>query len=93
MSKNKILYRFQPGFRKDYSTNNCLGNLTDKITTGFEKGLLTRMILIDFQKAFDNIDHPILLMNMKYLGFSKNAIVWFKSYLSEQKYKININTS
>ena len=51
------------------------------------------MILIDLQKAFDTIDHPILLMNMKYLGFSKNAIVWFKSYLSEQKYKININTS
>ena len=40
LSKNKILYRFQSGFQKDYSTNSCLGHLTDKFITGFEKGLL-----------------------------------------------------
>ena len=57
LSKNKILYRFQLGFRKNYSTNTCLGHLTDKITTGFEKGLFTGMILIDLQKVFDTIDH------------------------------------
>ena len=72
--KNKILYRFQFGFRKNYSTNACLGHLTDKITTGFEKGLFARMILIDWQKAFDIIDHQILIKKMKYLGFSKNVI-------------------
>ena len=69
LSKNKILYRFQFGFRKNYSTNTCLGHLTDKITTGFEKGLFTGMTLIDLQKAFDTIDHQILIMKMKYLGF------------------------
>ena len=36
LSKNKILYRYQSGFRKNYSTNTCLGHLTDKITTRFE---------------------------------------------------------
>ena len=93
MSKNKILYRFQYGVRKNYSSNICLGHLTDKITTGFEKGLFTGMILIDLQKAFDTIDHQILIKKMKYLGFSKNVIAWFKSYLSARKFKININTS
>ena len=39
LSQNKILYRFQSGFWKNYSTNTCLGHLTDKITAGFEKGL------------------------------------------------------
>ena len=82
LSKNKILYRFQSGFRKNYSTNACLGHLTDKITTGFEKGLFTGMISIDLQKAFDTIDHQILIKKMKCLGFSKNVIAWFKSYLS-----------
>ena len=57
LSKNKLLYRFQSGFRRNYSTNTCLGHLTDKITTGFEKGLFTGMVLIDLQKAFDTIDH------------------------------------
>ena len=51
------------------------------------------MILIDLQKAFDTIDHQILIKKMKYLGFSKDVIAWFKLYLSEQKFKININTS
>ena len=51
------------------------------------------MILIDLQKVFDTIDHQILLKKMKYLGFSKNAIIWFKSYLCERKFKISINTS
>ena len=51
------------------------------------------MILIDLQKAFDTIDHQILIKKMKYLGFSKHVIAWFKSYLSERKFKVNINTS
>ena len=64
-----------------------LGHLTDKITTGFEKGLFTGMILIDLQKEFDAIDHQILIKKMKYLAFSKNVTAWFKSYHSEQNLK------
>ena len=44
------------------------------------------MILIDLQKAFDTIDHQILIRKMKYLGFSKNLIGWFKLYFSERKF-------
>ena len=51
------------------------------------------MILIDLQKAFDTFDHQVLLKKMKYLGFSKNTIAWFKSYLCEGKFKISINTN
>ena len=91
LSKNKILYRFQSGFPKNYSTNSCLGHLTDKITIGFEKGIFAGMILIDLQKAFDTIDHQILIRKMKYLDISKNVIAWFKSYPSERKFKIYIN--
>ena len=47
----------------------------------------------DLQKAFDTIDHQILLKKMKYIGFSENAIAWLKSYLCEWKFKISINTS
>ena len=91
LSKNKILYRFQSGFPKNYSTNSCLGHLTDKITIGFEKGIFAGMILIDLQKAFDTIDHQILIRKMKYLDISKNVIAWFKSYPSERKFKIYFN--
>ena len=49
------------------------------------------MILIDLQKAFDTINHKILSNKMEYLGFSKNVTLWFKSYLSNRKIKVNLN--
>ena len=45
------------------------------------------MILIDLQKAFHTINLQILIKKMKYLGFSRNEIARFKSYLSERKFK------
>ena len=51
------------------------------------------MVSIDLQKVFDTTDHQILLKKVKYLGFSKNTIAWFKSYLCERKSKISLNTS
>ena len=86
-----ILYRYQSGFRKSYSTVSCLSYLNNKIATGFESGLSTGMILIDLQKAFDTINHDILISKMKHLGFSKEATLWFKSYLSNRKFKVHIN--
>ena len=49
------------------------------------------MILIDLQKAFDTIDHKILLEKMKHFNFSTHTISWFKSYLSDRTFRININ--
>ena len=76
-----ILYRYQSDFSKSYSTDSCLSYLNNKIATGFESGLYTGMILIDLQKAFDTINHDILISKIKHLGFSKEATLWFKSYL------------
>ena len=49
------------------------------------------MILIDLQKAFDTIDHKILLNKMKFLGFSQKVIDWFKCYLSNRTFQVKIN--
>ena len=93
LDENKILYRFQSTFRKHFFTDSCLSYLNNKITPGFESGLHTGMILIDLQKAFDTINHEILINKMEFLGFSKNVILWFKSYLSYRKFKVNLNKS
>ena len=69
LNKNKILYKYQSGFRKSFSTNSCLTLLTDKINKGFESGKYTGLILIDLQKAFDTIDHEILLKKWDALDF------------------------
>ena len=59
------IYNYQSGFRGNHSTNLCLSFLTDKILKGFDEGLLTGMILIDLQKAFDTIAHEICYKNLK----------------------------
>ena len=90
LDENKILYRFQSWFRKHFSTDSCLSYLNNKITTGFESGLHTGMILIDLQKTFDTI-HEIFINKMEFLGFSKDVILWFKWYLSNRKFEENSN--
>ena len=88
--KNRIFYRYQSGFRAHHSTDTCLSYLSDKILQGFETGKFIGMILIDLQKAFDTIDHKIFLDKLVYLGFSKSAILWFKSYLLDRSFTVNI---
>ena len=59
--------------------------LNDKILKGFD-GLVTGMILIDLQKAFDTISHDILLKKLSIIGFSDYTVKWFQSYLSNPKF-------
>ena len=56
LTKNNIIFKYQSGFYKNYSTGTSLSYLKDKIAIGFDSGQLTRMILIDLQKAFDTIN-------------------------------------
>ena len=85
LSDNKILYNYKFGSRANHSTNLCLSFLTDKILKIFDEGLLTGMILIDLQKAFDTISHEILLKKLDATGFLDKCIRrWFRSYLCER---------
>ena len=86
---NNISYKFQSGFRKNHFTDFCLSYLTDKISKGLGFGLLTGVILTDLQKAFDTIDHNILLLKIPSLGFPLEVIDWYKSYLSSRKFHVN----
>ena len=61
LSDNNFLYKYQPGFRKFHSTDTCLWYLHDKITKGFDSGLMNGMVLIDLSKVFDRIDRNILI--------------------------------
>ena len=58
---------------------------------GFGSNLFTGMISIDLQKAFDTIDHKILLEKMHFFGFLKKVVSYFKSYLLKRQFKINLD--
>ena len=57
---NNLLYEYQSGFRKSYSTDTCLINLMDTIKMKKSQGLYAEMVLLDLQKVFDTVDHNIL---------------------------------
>ena len=67
--------------------------LNDKILKGFDNGLVTGMILIDLQKAFDTINHDILLKKLSIIGFSDHTVKWFQSYLLNRKFMVNLENS
>ena len=93
VSKKNVLYRFQSGFRKFHSTDSFLSYLQDKVAKGFDSGLFTGMILINLQKAFDTIDHKILIEKMKCMGFSNDVTKWFESYLSKRMFSVHVGKS
>ena len=93
VSLNKILYDYQSGFRKNHSTDTCFSFLNEKILKGFHDGLLTLMIMIYLQKAFDTINHDILLKTLSIMGFSDCTVKWFQSYLSNRESTVNLENS
>ena len=57
------IYELQYGFRAKHSTNRALLGLTEKIRKSLDSGTFARGVFIDLQKAFDTVDHQILLKN------------------------------
>ena len=91
LNKKKLIYMYQSGFRTNHSTDLCLAQLIDFVATGMDKQMHTSMILVDLQKAFDTLDHGVLLEKMKYFGFRASVIKWFESYLSNRKFLVCID--
>ena len=90
LSDTSIFYKYKSVFRNNHSTDLFLSFLNDKILKGFDNGVYTGMILIDLQKAFDTINHKILLDKLLPIGFSKNTISWYESYLAEHHFTVEV---
>ena len=90
LNSSNLLNNYQPDFCKNHCTDYCLSFLNDKILKGFDQGLKTGMILIDLQKAFDPIDHGILLQKLYAIGFSKHSVNWIRSYLINRTFLVNL---
>ena len=72
------------GFRHDYSTETCLIHLTDHLRRETSQGRFVGMVLLDLQKAFDTVNHCVLLKKLQLMGFDKASLDWFRSYLSNR---------
>ena len=88
---NNILYDKQFGFRKNNSTIFSLIEITEKIKESIDKGKFGCGIFIDLRKAFDTVNHDILLRKLEHYGVRGNAINWFDSYLRERVQYVYLN--
>ena len=86
---NNILYDKQFGFQKDNSTEHAILQLTNQILQSFEQNKFTIGVFIDLSKAFDTVDHKILLKKLSFYGVKNNNLKWFMSYLSNRKQYIS----
>ena len=91
LKKYKILYKYQFGFRKCHSTYLAVMTLVDKIIKCLEEGDHIIGVFLDFSKAFDTVDHAILLKKLHHYGIRDNALNWFASYLNNRKQYVTYN--
>ena len=82
--KNDIIYKYQFGFRKKHSTQHAIITLVDRITSSLDSGDLVIGVFLDLKKAFDTIDHQILIKKLFSYGIRGNTLKWFQSYLTDR---------
>ena len=90
INKHNLLYKFQFGFRGKHGTDIVL---IDKIMSAFNDGEMVLGAFLDLSKAFDNVDHDILLNKLDMYGMRGTAHDWFRSYLFQRKQFVAFNGS
>ena len=91
LCKNSLLYDFQFGFRKHHSTNLALIETMDYCYEKIGNKNKVMGIFLDLSKAFDTVDHNILLSKLHAYGIRGSMFEWFKDYLSNRKQFVRIN--
>ena len=91
LNKNNLLANCQSGFRPQHSTLTAMLEASNSWCINIDQGLLNGVIFIDLKKAFDTLDHEILIRKLSMYGFDRNSVRWFESYLSSRTQVCNVN--
>ena len=91
LNDNQLLSSCQSGFRSLHSTLTALLEATNSWSVNIDNGFLNGVVFIDLKKAFDTIDHEIILRKLSYFGADQATAKWFQSYLSNRTQRCNVN--
>ena len=90
LTTEKLLYSKQFGFQTGLSTEHAIVKLVDQIYKSFEKDYYTLGVFMDLSKAFDTVDHKILIRKLEMYGIKGINIAWFRNYLTNRVQYISI---
>ena len=85
------LYSHQYEFRRGRSTTQAIAQLNNWVLESMDEGKVTGLLFVDISKAFDSINHKVLLDKLKHMGMSERSLQWFKSYLAERRQCVFVN--
>ena len=90
LDKHDVLFKYQFGFRKNYSTEQAIMEITDNLKAPIDSNLVSCGQFLDFSKAFDTVNHQILLDKLCKYGVRGRPHDWFASYLQDRKQFVQI---
>ena len=90
LSENDLIYTRQSGFRPRHSTETALIKVIDDLLLNLDNDCVSGMVLIDYRKAFDMIDHTLLLKKLEVYGLSAETLQWFTSYLRNRRQLVKL---
>ena len=93
LTENNILFNKQFGFRAGHSTENALLPLVDQISNTFNDKNYLLGIFIDLSKAFDTVDHKLLIQKLEYYRINGKNLLWFKNYLTNRKQYVQYDSN
>jgi hypothetical protein len=91
MNENHLLNDNQYGFRHYHSTEYAAIELVDRLQKSLAQGNIPFAVFIDLSKAFDTLDHNILLQKLSNYGIRDSTLNWFKNYLGDRKQYVKYN--
>ena len=92
LEKHDILNKFQFGFRKGRSTEQAIAEISDNLKRAVDNNLYTCGVFLDFAKAFDTVNHQILLKKLEAYGIRGIPLKWFTSYLFNRQQYVSVNS-
>ena len=84
LEKNNILYKYQYGFRKSFTTEQATLEITDSLNMAIDNKQITCGIFLDLSKAFDTVNQNILLSKLYAYGIRGISYNWFENYLHQR---------
>ena len=79
------LYKYQSGFRPKHSTETAVLNALNRWFLNIDQGKYNLVVFLDLRKAFDTVNHDILLKKLEHYGVHGTELKWFTSYLRDRK--------